>query len=279
MFTIGLDKKDLDLLVQIKAFFKIGNIYTSTKGIVYYTVGSVKDIEKYILPHFDKFPLVTKKFKDFTLFKQIVLLMVKGEHKTLPGLLKIFSLKVNLNKGLPAAVKEEFPDIQPAILPELNSWRTPLSFNPPPPYRGGWVKSSEGRFNPNWVAGFITAEGSFFISLYANEKRKAGYAISLAFSLSQHHRDIELLNGLAIFLECGIVKISSNRDAAELIITKSEDLNKKLIPLLEKYNLAGIKLLDFERFKDASLLVQNKMHLTPEGVALIKTIKDAMYKR
>lgn len=261
MFTIGLDKKDLDLLVQIKAFFKIGNIDTSTKGIVYYTVGSVKDIEKYILPHFDKYPLVTKKFKDFTLFKQIVLLMVKGEHKTLPGLLEIFSLKVNLNKGLPAAVKEEFPDIQSAILPELNSWRTPLSFN------------------PNWVAGFITAKGSFFISLNANEKRKAGYAISLAFSLSQHHRDIELLDGLATFLECGIARISSNRDAAELIITKSEDLNKKLIPLLKKYNLAGIKLLDFERFKDASLLVQNKMHLTPEGVALIKTIKDAMYKR
>jgi hypothetical protein len=258
MFTIGLDKKDLDLLVQIKAFFKIGNIYTSNKGIVYYTVGSVKDIEKYILPHFDKFPLVTKKLKDFTLFKQIVLLMEKGEHKTLPGLLKIFSLKVNLNKGLPAAVKEELPDIQPAILPEF---KVPISFN------------------PNWVAGFITAEGSFFISLYANEKRKAGYAISLAFSLSQHLKDIELLGRLAIFLDCGIVRRSSNRDAAELIITKSEDLNKKLIPLLKKYNLSGIKLLDFERFKEASLLVENKMHLTPEGVALIKTIKDAMYNR
>ena len=47
MFTIGLDKKDLDLLVQIKAFFKLGNICTSNRGIVYYTVGSVKDIEKH----------------------------------------------------------------------------------------------------------------------------------------------------------------------------------------------------------------------------------------
>jgi hypothetical protein len=258
MFTIGLDKKDLDLLVQIKAFFKLGNICTSNRGIVYYTVGSVKDIEKYILPHFEKFPLVTQKLKDFTLFKQIVLLMVKGEHKTLPGLLKIFSLKVNLNKGLPTAVKEEFTDIEPAILPEF---KVPLSFN------------------PNWVAGFITAEGSFFISLYANEKRKAGYAISLAFSLSQHLKDIELLDRLAIFLDCGIVRRSSNRDTGELVITKSSDLNKKLIPLLKKYNLSGIKLLDFERFKEASLLLENKMHLTPEGVALIKTIKDAMYNR
>lgn len=72
---------------------------------------------------------------------------------------------------------------------------------------------------------------------------------------------------------------SLKRGTAELIITKSSDLNKKVIPLLLKYNLSGLKLLDFERFKEASLLIENKMHLTSKGIALIKTIKDAMYKR
>uniref|UniRef100_UPI0023F0980C homing endonuclease n=1 Tax=Leptographium wingfieldii TaxID=155675 RepID=UPI0023F0980C len=258
MFTIGLDQKDLDLLVQIKDFFKTGNIYTSKRGVTYYTVGSVKDIVKYILPHFEKFPLVTQKLKDFILFKEIVLIMEKGEHNTLPGLLKVFSLKVNLNKGLSTIVKEEFTDIKPAVLPEF---QVPLSFN------------------PNWIAGFITAEGSFFIFLYANEKRKAGYAVSLSFSLSQHLKDIKLLERLAIFLDCGVVRIPSNREAAELIITKSSDLNQKLIPLLKKYNLSGVKLLDFERFREVSLLIENKMHLTYEGIVLIKTIKDAMYNR
>ena len=56
MFTIGLDLKDLDILVQIKDFFKTGNIYISKKGVVYYTVGSVKDIVKYIIPYFDNYP-------------------------------------------------------------------------------------------------------------------------------------------------------------------------------------------------------------------------------
>jgi len=127
MFTIGLDLKDLDLLVQIKDFFKTGNIYTSKRGVVYYTVGSVKDIVKYIIPHFDKFPLLTQKLKDFMLFKEIVLLMEKGEHKTLPGLFKVFSLKVNLNKGLPTAVKERFPNILPTTLPK---YKISLSINP-----------------------------------------------------------------------------------------------------------------------------------------------------
>jgi len=258
MFTIGLDLKDLDLLVQIKDFFKTGNIYISKRGVVYYTVSSIKDLVKYIIPHFDKFPLVTQKLKDFMLFKEIVLLMEKGEHKALPGLLKIFSLKVNLNKGLPTAVKDKFPDILPAILPKHI---LPLSIN------------------PNWLAGFITAEGSFFISLYENDKRKAGYVVSLSFSISQHLKDVELLERLSLFLDCGTVKRWPNREAAELIITKLSDLNQKVIPLFSKYNLSGVKLLDFERFKEVALLIENKMHLTSEGIALIKTIKDAMYKR
>ena len=69
--------------------------------------------------------------------------------------------------------------------------------------------------------------------------------VSLSFSLSQHLKDIELLERLSLFLDCGVVRRSSNRGTAELIITKSSDLNQKVIPLLLKYNLSGVKLLDF----------------------------------
>ena len=156
VFTIGLDQKDLDLLVQIKAFFKTGNICTSKRGIVYYTVGSVKDLIKYILPHFDKYPLVTLKLKDYILFKEIILLMEKGEHNSLPGLLKIFSLKANLNKGLPDIVKAEYPDITPSTLPEI---KIPFYFN------------------PHWLSGFITACASKDLSLFLSmqmRKEKLG---------------------------------------------------------------------------------------------------------
>jgi hypothetical protein len=45
--------------------------------------------------------------------------MEKGEHKSLPGLLKIFSQRANLNKGLPKVIEEEFPDLKAAVLPEF----------------------------------------------------------------------------------------------------------------------------------------------------------------
>ncbi len=247
-----VDSKDLDLLVQIKAFFKTGKIYTSKRGIVYYTIGSNKDLIKYILPHFDKYPLATLKLKDYLLFKDIVILMEKGEHKSLPGLLKIFSLKAVLNKGLPETVKAEFPDVIPANVPELKI---------------------PSKLNPHWLSGFITAEGSFFISLYPNEKKKAGHAVSLVFCLSQHIRDIELLERLAIFLDCGKIRETKNRETIEWVITRSNDINLKLIPFLTKHSLSGVKLLDFERFKEASFLIENKMHLTPEGVTVIKILK------
>lgn len=133
--------------------------------------------------------------------------------------------------------------------------------------------------NPFWLSGFITAEGSFFISLYPNEKRKAGFAVSLVFSLSQDTRDIELLEILVNYLGCGIVRKSKSRGTAEWVIANSADINLKLIPFLTKFTLSGVKVLDFERFKKASYLIENKMHLTSEGVVLIKAIKDAMYTR
>ena len=238
-FTVGLDSKDLDLLVQIKAYFKVGKIYTSGRGIVYYTVGSTKDIIKYILPHFDKYNLATLKLKDYLVFKNIVLLMEKGEHKSLSSLLKIFSLRAILNKGLPSFIKAEYPDITPAVEPEFK-----LS----------------NYLNPHWLSGFITAEGSFFISVYPNEKRKAGYAVNLVFSLSQDLRDLELLNRLVDYLGSGIVREHPNRNTAELIITKNGDINLKLIKFLTKFPLSGVKLLDFERFKQVSFLIENALN-------------------
>ncbi len=75
---------------------------------------------------------------------------------------------------------------------------------------------------------------------------------------------------------CGTIKEAKNREVAEWIIARSDEINQKLIPFLTKYE---VKRLDFERFKKASDLIKNKTHLTSEGIALLKAIKDEMYNR
>ena len=51
-----------------------------------------------VIPHFDKYPLLTQKRLDFELFKKAVNIINKKEHLTDKGLQEIFNLKSGMNK-------------------------------------------------------------------------------------------------------------------------------------------------------------------------------------
>ena len=65
-----------------------------------FCVSSIKEINNVIIPHFDKYKLLTKKQIDFELFKSVVELINKGEHLTNEGLIKIIAFKASINTGL-----------------------------------------------------------------------------------------------------------------------------------------------------------------------------------
>ncbi|SRR5260221_7099531 len=111
-FQIGLHKKDFALLELIKNSFNgVGNIDKQGKDILQYRVSSLKDLTSVIIPHFDKFPLITQKFVDFILFKQVVDLINKKEHLTIEGLHKIVAIRGSINRGLSQELKAAFPNI------------------------------------------------------------------------------------------------------------------------------------------------------------------------
>ena len=64
-----------------------------------YEVRSLEDLIKYIIPHFDKYPLFSKKQKDFELFKRVCFLMQIESHKEKRGLNKIMNLAFQMNPG------------------------------------------------------------------------------------------------------------------------------------------------------------------------------------
>jgi hypothetical protein len=68
--------------------------------------------------HFKNYPLVSAKYPDFLLFEQCVELIKEKAHLTEEGLLKIVSLKANLNKGLSKELLEAFPNIKAVDRPE-----------------------------------------------------------------------------------------------------------------------------------------------------------------
>jgi hypothetical protein len=107
--------RDLPLLQEIQAYFGgIGRISEGKKSCAYF-VSSIGDLTNIIIPHFLKYPLITKKREDFFLFKSVVEMVNAKEHLTMEGLQKIVSFKASINLGLTDILKAAFPKTIPAL--------------------------------------------------------------------------------------------------------------------------------------------------------------------
>lgn len=86
-------------MLQIQEYFGgIGYISNPNKNsMVEFRVSTMKDIINVIIPHFDNYPLLTKKYIDYMFFKDIVKLMLEKEHSTLEGIQKIVNIKSSMN--------------------------------------------------------------------------------------------------------------------------------------------------------------------------------------
>jgi len=124
------------------------------------------------------------------------------------------------------------------------------------------------------LAGFADADGCYFISIYDSPKSKLGKAVQLSFILTQHLRDEQLMKGLIEYLNCGKFKV--RKDACDLTVVSIKDINEKIIPFFTKYNLHGIKNLNFIDFSKAAKIMETKKHLTQEGLNEIVKIKSNM---
>ena len=144
IFSIELGSKDISLLNKIKNFFGVGSVITrsslrnknlNTNSI--YSVKSIDHISNVIIPHFNQYPLLTKKKLDFDLFKKIVELINKGDHLTTKGLIEILIIKKSLNKGLPGnlvnllsilSIEADHNASKPNL--EINKLVAPITTNP-----------------------------------------------------------------------------------------------------------------------------------------------------
>lgn len=77
-FQLGLHKKDISILENLKQFFGVGILnIRPNNDMCFYSVTKNKDLLNVIIPHFDKYPLLSKKNADFLLFKSVVELCSK----------------------------------------------------------------------------------------------------------------------------------------------------------------------------------------------------------
>jgi hypothetical protein len=126
-FQVQLHKKDISILLELQKFFSgTGSISISqTRQRATYSVKSIKDIVKIIIPHFLNYKLLTQKAADFALFTEIVELLNAKAHLKREGLNQIVNIKASLNLGISENLKSYFTNIIPVERPLIKSTGLP----------------------------------------------------------------------------------------------------------------------------------------------------------
>jgi hypothetical protein len=255
-FQLGLHTKDLNLLCLLQQHLGgIGSIHLAqNRDIVNYSIDSIKDLNNLIL-YLEKYPLLTQKAADLLLFKKAVELVNNKAHLTLEGLDKIVNIKASMNLGLSDILISEFPGYVPVERPVINNDNVIL--------------------NPYWISGFVSAEGNFDVRVPSTNS-KLGYRVQLRFRISQHSRDLILMQKIVEYLGSGKIHKYAGKSAISLTIVDFKDITNILVPFFNKNPIIGIKLHDYLDWCKIHSLMLNRSHLTVEGINSIRKIKSSM---
>lgn len=138
-------------------------------------------------------------------------------------------------------------------------------------------KNKSTELNPFFITGFSDGEACFHLSIGKNSKYKNGYYVNPGFSIGLHKKDRALLEKIQSYFG-GLGAIRKQREGfVQYRIFSIKDL-KVILDHFEKYPLITKKRIDYELFKQALELIQNKEHLTTEGFQKIVSLRASMNK-
>jgi hypothetical protein len=130
----------------------------------------------------------------------------------------------------------------------------------------------------DYLTGFVEGEGCFYVSLVPSKETKSHWQVIYFFKVSQNPRGIEVLEALKNRLQCGYIKHNASKNSSDkslaYVVRNLKDIKEKVIPLFQ--NKLIIKRDDFLKFTQVIELVQQKRHLTRDGVEQIISIANLM---
>ena len=97
-FSVSQNEDRAQILFLMQKVFKCGFIRRDySDKTLKYEIRSLDDLVNKIIPHFEKYPLLSDKHSDFKLFKQVCFLMQRNLHREKNGLQKIMNLVFKMN--------------------------------------------------------------------------------------------------------------------------------------------------------------------------------------
>ena len=92
-FSVSQNGDRAEVLYALQAYFGCGSIRPDRSDqTLKWETRRLEDILAVVIPHFEQWPLISGKRRDFELFAQICRLMAAGEHRSRRGLRPIVEL-------------------------------------------------------------------------------------------------------------------------------------------------------------------------------------------
>ena len=123
-----------------------------------------------------------------------------------------------------------------------------------------------------FLAGFVEGEGSFCVSIKKHHNSRFGYLVDPEFFIYQHVKGRKILEfAKQLFATGRIYPKPGNESVLVFAIDNRRSIVEKVIPFFDKYMILTAKNKEYGLFKEIVFSLENKKHLTKEG--LIEMIK------
>jgi len=207
---MGQSVYNLRILYHVKSIIGVGFV-TINKNEAEYRIIKLDHVFQYVIPIFERYPLLTSKYYNYDIFKQAAIIIA--------------------DKRLSIAEKD-------AKLIELKDKKIPEGYISPAwsrvDYKVFNMTDAEAVVSKNWIIGFIEAKGSF--NMVTKEKGRMVHSFEV-----MHKRDFIVCQALGYIFRANVVTKKQNDNT--VITTKTSSI----FHIVKYFNKAikGIKSLEY----------------------------------
>jgi LAGLIDADG endonuclease len=254
IFRIALHIDDIKVLKKVQDKLNCGKIIRDRNTYIY-LVSSLIDIETVIIPLFNKWPLMTKKYLDFLDFKKSFYIFKKRQkdkQNTQTYNLQILKLKNSMNDKRVNFI----------------------------------INENHIKITANYLLGYIEGDGSFYynktdntvrISLITLKKDRIILEKIKEFLLSNlDQNSLFLAKNIKLIFIYDKSEIKNRKPISMLEISQIDYICNCLIPFFDELNFRTKKYLDFLDFRRIAYLLLDGKHLSKNGKVLIEKLADTM---
>lgn len=135
-----------------------------------------------------------------------------------------------------------------------------------------------------WICGFVDGEGCFSISMIRNATTSSGWQVFPEFVVTQAEKSRSSLELIQHHFGCGRIYVNLRHDnhkenLLRYCVRSQKDLQERIIPFFKQNPLRTAKNEDFKKFVKVLRLLEQKKHLTNNGLRRIANIIQDMNRR